>query len=245
MNRLISLFALLIGLFTWNSSLAQDTTSTETDTTEQDGATGFRILGTPTLDSIPSLGLKLGVNRHTIYGSDVGENVEFRGGGHLGLYLLYPLSDRLAVKPELLYSREGYRERDMNDEDQLFFLDLNYFSIPIMVRFHLGNGFFVEGGPSANLLLGASHLDKVEPERGSISLSNGFQRFDETNSTEADDQYNSFDVGVELGGGYVIDEGWTIGVRGDLGFMGLMSDPPEGSSNFSSVGGRISIAKTF
>lgn len=245
MKRLTSLFALLIGLVAWNSSLAQDTASADTDTTEQDSATGFRILGTPTLDSIPSLGLKLGVNQHTIYGSDVGENVELRRGGHFGLYLLYPLNDRLAVKPELLYSREGYRERDMNDEDQLFFLDLNYFSIPIMVRFDLGNGFYVEGGPSANLLLGASHRNKLDPESGSVSLSNGFQRFEETSSTEVDEQYNSFDVGVELGGGYVIEEGWTIGVRGDLGFMELMSDPPEGSSNFSSVGGRLSIAKTF
>lgn len=207
------------------------------DTNSNDTTAGAGILGASKLSEDPSLGLKAGINAHTAYGSDLNE-IDSRLGGHFGFYLEYPLGDLLAGKAEILYTREGYRYRDA--QDSLNYRDLDYISIPILVRYHLGKGLFVEGGPTANFLVGATNSTKEVPQRRSVTLTNGFQRFEGSNDTDVGDLFNAFELSFELGFGYVIKNGFEIGLRGDLGLTGLTS-----SSSQKSLGGRFSLAKTF
>ncbi|MFB6258709.1 MAG: porin family protein [Flavobacteriales bacterium] len=225
----------LITLFIWTTGVAQDTSSTDKES--KDTVSGAGMLGPSKLSEDPSLGVKAGLNYHTAYGSDVGE-VSPRSGGHFGIFLEYPFSKILAGKVEVLYSREGYRYRDA--QDSLNYMNLDFISLPIIVRYHLGKGLFVEGGPTANFLVGATNSTKEVPKRGSVTLSNGFRRFKGSNDTDVGDLFNSFELSVELGFGYVIKKGYEIGIRGDLGLTSV-----HGSSSQNSLGGRLSLAKTF
>ncbi len=223
----------ILALFFCIGSIAQDTTSDA----ENDTSAGAAILGPSVLSEDPSLGVKAGLNYHTVYGSDVGE-VNPRIAGHFGAYLEYPVTEVLAGKLEILYSREGYRYRD--DKDSLNYMNVNFLSIPLIVRYHLGKGIFVEGGPTANFTLGATRSTKQEVSRGSVTLSNGFRRYKGSNDQEVDDLFNSFEFAVELGFGYVIKNGFEIGLRGDMGLTGLIE-----STSIKNFGGRLSVAKTF
>lgn len=96
-------------------------------------------------------------------------DVAYKPGIHVGLYAMKEWH-RLSVQADLLYSRKGTRgyapETDVN---------LNYFSVPVMVGYHLVPRIKLELGPQAGFLLGNKIKQSEFPDR---EVEDYFKKFD-------------------------------------------------------------------
>lgn len=64
-----------------------------------------------------------------------------RNGVAVGAFVDYAFSEKLSIMPELVFSAEGGKERELR---------ANYIQLPITLRFHVGN-LSIGVGPQANL----------------------------------------------------------------------------------------------
>lgn len=110
---------------------------------------------------------------------------------NFGVLSEIPISDKFSFQPELMYSGQGY---SFNDNT----VALNYLNIPLMGKYYLTKGFSVEAGPQIGFLLSAKN-DK----------------------TDVKDSFNTFDLGVNFGLGYKLDNGLNFGVRYNLGLTDI------------------------
>jgi len=90
-------------------------------------------------------GLKAGANISNLSGLDF-KNISTQAqvGFHIGGFIAIKIG-RLAIQPELLYSTQRVRfdSVSVNSKD----LQLNYFTIPIMLKYRTHGGFYLETGP--------------------------------------------------------------------------------------------------
>ncbi len=91
-----------------------------------------------------SIGLKGGLNFATINTSSVAAAYDSRTGYHFGAFLNAKFT-KLAVQPEIIYSRQG----SSNDE-------LDYINIPILLKFYLVAGLNIQAGPQFGFLTKAT-----------------------------------------------------------------------------------------
>ncbi len=93
-----------------------------------------------------SVGAKGGLNVSNLSGIDDIEGVKSNAlvGFHIGGFVTFNLGRNFAIQPELLYSTQGAKLETATDEENL---ELNYFNIPIMVKFLTNSGFYLEAGP--------------------------------------------------------------------------------------------------
>jgi len=105
----------------------------------------------------PFIGLKAGVNYSALRlsGQNPGNyTAGWKTGFAGGLFGNIPLGKRLAIQPELLYSQMGGNIRRgpiFGDINQ----NLNYLSLPIMLKYFLGNDIRLLGGIQTDVLLNA------------------------------------------------------------------------------------------
>ena len=117
------------------------------------------ILTTTTLFGQPTFGLKGGLNYADIsfnsgvadFDQAVAETAESRLGYHVGAFLHVPISEKLAFKPEVLFSTQGQKITSV----ETFELHLNYLSIPLLFEFELLKNVGVTAGPNAGYRLSA------------------------------------------------------------------------------------------
>lgn len=138
-----------------------------------------------------TIGLTLGYGRTQQLGnnaySPVGHSA-YQGGLLADLYV----SKALSFHPEVLYTMQYF---DTSNDDDLN-RDINYLSVPLLARYHVG-GLFVEAGPEVNVALTAKN--------------------------EAGDNIKSSDVNAVVldyvaGLGYQFPGGFSLGLRYDGGF---------------------------
>ncbi len=113
-------------------------------------------------------GAKAGANFSTITGSDAADNstlVNFNAG----IFLRLPLVDRLSIQPELVYSVQGAKASGSSESNHL-----NYFNIPILLKYAAGAGFAVETGPQLGFLLGA-HDKLITQSENFVDVRNHFR----------------------------------------------------------------------
>lgn len=90
-----------------------------------------------------NIGVKGGLNGYTItYGSVLDSDLKI--DWHLGLIGHAHLSERFALQPELVYSRQGSKS-----------IDLNYVNIPLLFQYMYNNGFRLQAGPQLGILVSA------------------------------------------------------------------------------------------
>jgi hypothetical protein len=129
-------------------------------------------------------GAKGGVTFATV-ASDVGDNT-FRFGLAGGAFVLWPVSSRFAVQPEVLYNQKGAKA-DSDLVDASFRID--YIEVPILVRYNLSGSahpFFIFGGPSIAFRVHAQSTAKFG---------------DQTVKDDVTDQVESFEWGLAVGAG--------------------------------------------
>ncbi len=93
-----------------------------------------------------SVGAKAGLNVSNLKGFDDIEGLKTNAlvGFHLGGFATFNLGRNFAIQPELLFSTQGAKLEGAGNEENL---KLNYFNIPVMIKFLTNSGFYVEAGP--------------------------------------------------------------------------------------------------
>ncbi|MCU0387475.1 MAG: PorT family protein [Chitinophagaceae bacterium] len=117
----------------------------------------FFTLGQQSFAQI-SVGAKGGLNVSNLSGVNDIEGLESNAlvGFHLGGFVTFNLGRNFAIQPELLFSTQGAKWEGFGESENL---KLNYFNIPVMVKFLTNSGFYLEAGPQLGLRTGDVTFD--------------------------------------------------------------------------------------
>ncbi|KAF2341403.1 porin family protein [Flavobacterium tistrianum] len=148
-------------------------------------------------------GVKGGFNMSNLYGSgdDVDDN-NILYGFNAGVYATLPISDFVAIQPELLFTTKGSKleyNSAFASGDAKF--RLNYIELPLLVRVNVTKNFNIHAGGYASYLVSS----KVS--------GNGTVDFDQDIDT---DDLNKFDAGISAGVGVDFNP-ISIGLRYNYG----------------------------
>lgn len=168
-------------------------------------------------------GIRGGANFFNFGGEDVSEN-DFtnRVGFHAGVYASLLGEGPISVEPGVYYSVKGSQNDDALDSRAV----LDYVDVPILVRFRLGEGFNIFGGPQVSFLTNS----KFEGEYGGSTFS-----FDT-------DAVKGTDAGVVFGVGYNLPQGFNVQGSYDLGLTPIFEDS---DADVYNRGFKVSLGYTF
>jgi hypothetical protein len=97
-------------------------------------------------------GMKGGLNISNLGGDSQG--VSSKTSFHVGLFVLAPLSEKVKIMPELVYSSQG---ASVNSSSLR--VNYNYLNIPVMFNFYPTEKFFLQAGPQLGILTSAELTD--------------------------------------------------------------------------------------
>jgi hypothetical protein len=197
--------------------------------------------------TIPAIALSLGASAQLELGGKAGFNYHFQSvtagddapagsedpkaydgpGFHVGAFASIDLSDRLLLRPELLYSTRSSEESISSsitlagttttieaDARQT----LSYLELPIMLGYRLNDRFSLHAGPALGFLTGSkltvNGTQSVTADGETITTSLDT----EDTSTEG---LNTLEVAGVFGLGYRLDNGLDLGLRYWRGFTTL------------------------
>jgi len=156
--------------------------------------------------NVTRVGVKGGVNFTNFRtGDEIADN-NVKAGLNLGLFFKLPVSNAIAIQPELLYSSKGSKIEYDNflQGDGEYRFNFNYLELPVMGVFSLGDHFNIQAGPYVSYLTSVNIKDMTED--GSIQ---GVQDLKE-------DNFNRIDYGLAAGIGADFN-GFVAGVRYNYG----------------------------
>ncbi|WP_125719164.1 porin family protein [Flavobacterium ustbae] len=148
-------------------------------------------------------GVKGGYNMSNLIdsGDDVNDN-NILSGFNAGFYATLPVSDFVAIQPELLFTTKGAKlEYNAGPFEGDAKFRLNYIELPLLVRVNITKNFNVHAGGYASYLVSS----KVTGD-GSFEINEEIDR----------DDLNKFDAGIAAGVGVDFDP-ISIGVRYNYG----------------------------
>ncbi|MFS4415356.1 porin family protein [Maribacter sp. 2307ULW6-5] len=180
------------------------------------------------------LGVKAGPNYSSIVG-DLTEGLKFRFSGHAGIFLEVDYSDNFKLRPELLYSSQGFQfSTDLaaiqggsatgNDEDFRTNVQLNFITVPIIAQFALNDRVSVEFGPQFGFLLNqvtkVKNLDQANDQGNRrTSLSGDFQ----------------LDYGAAVGLGIALTDQLSLSPRFYIGLRNRLNGLPGNAQNYNAA----------
>lgn len=155
-----------------------------------------------------SFGAKAGLNianigGSTYYGYGYGSLGSFgsKVGFHLGGVAEVPITDKIAVQPELLYSSQGSKwSYGSNGED----LKLDYVNLPILGKYYIIEGLSAEAGPLVGFLI--------------------------SDNVDDDDRFNKLDFAFAIGASYKLNENIFFSLRYNKGIANINGSDYSGSS---------------
>lgn len=119
---------------------------------------------------------------------------------NIGIDVLYPLNDKMALQAELVYSREGYKgEWSFNYEGitkGTFTDKYSFLNIPVFFRYNFTEHFYVMGGPQFSVLLSARHKGE--------SVYEGYDP--QTKTIDLADRMNKLSIGITPALGYDLNK---------------------------------------
>ncbi|MBT8273144.1 MAG: PorT family protein [Bacteroidia bacterium] len=152
-----------------------------------------------------NFGIKGGYNLAAVSFNGEGETGQ-RHGFHIGFYGESFFNESVALQLEFNYSQQGY---EIKDSGGTFTQKLDYINLPLLFKAYPDANFYLEAGPQIGLAV--SHKEEFD---------SGFSIFD----TSQEFNPESFDWGVNFGGGFKTDSGVSLGVRYHLGFGGVYDE---------------------
>jgi len=158
-------------------------------------------------------GVKGGLNMSNLYTDDADdENVLY--GFNAGVYATLPISDFIAIQPELLFTTRGSKLEYNNALVQgNAKFKLNYIELPLLVRVNITKNFNVHAGGYASYLVSS----KVT----------GDGDFDFEEDFDTDD-FNKFDAGIAAGIGVDFSP-LSVGLRYNYGLTTIVKDGDDSS----------------
>lgn len=158
-------------------------------------------------------GVKGGLNMSNLYTDDADdENVLF--GFNAGVYATLPVSDFIAIQPELLFTTRGSKLEYNNALAQgNVKLKLNYIELPLLVRVNITKNFNIHAGGYASYMVSAK------------STGDGDFEFEDQYDT---DDFNRFDAGIAAGVGLDFNP-ISVGLRYNYGLTTIEKDGDDSS----------------
>lgn len=155
-----------------------------------------------------SYGLKAGIN----YGktksseSDYNKYIDPVIGPHFGVFADICITEKFSVQPELLYSNVGFKISGNTDYMGYEYKGkLNYLSIPIMAKYNIKDGFYLEAGPYFGYLLSAKETEE---------FTGNVEEFKSTSdSYDIKDDFKALDFGIGVGACYQLENGLIFDAR--------------------------------
>jgi len=163
-------------------------------------------------------GVRGGVNFSTL--NDVNESPDSRTGIMLGVYANYLIADSpVSIQPEVLYTQKGFESGNTT-------VQLDYIEIPVLAKF----AFITDGSLTPYVYAGPSVGFNINAERDGDDdgiLGGG-------PDTDIDDQINSTEFSVVVGGG--LDFGRIdLGVRYGAGLTEVFDGPSSAKNGVFSI----------
>lgn len=143
-----------------------------------------------TYGQAPIFGIKGGGNISTIVNQNsgpAGSKIAY----HAGIFTCIPITAKLTMQPEVLYSKQGIRQ-SLSGEN--YDINLNYSNITVLIQFLLKKGLMLEAGPQFGFLLSAKNVYQ------------GVEKDIKSN-------YKSFDISFPIGLCYLWESGFGIDGR--------------------------------
>lgn len=132
-----------------------------------------------------SFGPKAGINISNYSGGDI--NSDAKVGYHIGGLLNFGFGEIFSIQPEVLFSTQGAKVENAGSKTNY---KINYLNVPVMLKFRIANGFYIEGGPQA-----------------------GFRLSENIPDQSINDFAKQLDLSAGAGLGYQSDAGIGIGLR--------------------------------
>lgn len=145
-----------------------------------------------------AFGFKGGLNFSNFYTDSV-DDKDVLTGFNAGLYAKLPITNSIAIQPEINFTTKGSEVLTNNTSTKL---NLNYIEVPVLLVANLTENFNIHVGPYAAYMV--SSKGSFESNFGSIT-----QTFDT-------DDFNKFDAGISAGVGIDLDA-VNFGVRYNYG----------------------------
>lgn len=146
-----------------------------------------------------SFGVKAGLNVASINDDDA----KAKAGLYAGVFANIPVASSFSVQPEVLYNGMGAKSKDFSDVR----LNLDYISIPVMLQYNVLPEFYLEAGPQFSFAISR----KMKGDGGSVDV---------------DQFYKGFDLGVGIGAGYYIAQGFGVTARFVAGATDIVENNP-------------------
>ena len=163
-------------------------------------------------------GGKVGFNFSDLAGDD---DAQSKTGYNIGGFSEIPFAPMFVVRPELVFSSQGART-EVNAVDYKF--KLNYFNIPVLVKYNTSSGFLAETGPQLGFLVSA------KAKANDVLI-------------DVDNQFTSTDFSWAFGLGYELAE-FALGVNFRYN-LGLVNIADGGNSDLKNSVFQLGVYKTF
>jgi hypothetical protein len=147
---------------------------------------------------------------------------------HGGVFFSIPLGKKWVFQPELVYSSQGATSKPEKDylvtatEDYR----LGYLNLPLLIKYKLPAGFFVETGPQAGFLLSAKTNETVVGDVNTVRYN-------------IKSQLKSTDLSWALGAGYCSPFNMGFDIRYNLGLSSINQATAEGLASAPIPNGTI------
>lgn len=163
-----------------------------------------------------TIGPKVGFNVTNISHVDDSKN---KLSLNLGAFAEFKLNDMFAIQPELIYSRQGFRDKDggMKYKGRV-----NYLNIPVLAKLYIIKpleNFSIDLGPQFGFALNGKSVVK----------------HDGTTVKEKMDHLNTFDLSLALGVSYNFDMGLMLSARYNFGLTNVFDKDAVGTRNKNHV----------
>lgn len=160
-------------------------------------------------------GVKVGWNATNISNADMKNKMSF----HLGAFAEWKLSDFVGVQPELVYSRQGARDKYEGNGGKIKEkLRVNYLNIPVLAKLYVLEELSVDLGPQFGFALNV----KEKLKQGGNS------------SKRKITDFNTFDFSWAIGASYRMDE-FEFSARYNIGLTNIFDKDETGGNRKNHV----------
>jgi hypothetical protein len=174
-------------------------------------------------EKTPSYGFKGGLNFSNFYTDNVDDS-NILTGFNAGLYAKFPITNSIAIQPEINYTTKG-SEQIYNNGQVIEKFNVNYIEVPILLVANLTDNFNVHVGPYAAYMVS-----------GKTSNDSNFGSSESELNT---DDFNKFDAGISGGVGVDLDV-VNFGVRYNYGLTKIGKD-----NSFTSSDAKNSVFNVY
>lgn len=185
-------------------------------------------------------GLKAGLNVSSLSGTSAAMSSAY--GVHAGGLVEFKILDKFAIQPEVLFSTQGAKSEETTNfgtgiENQTSNIHLAYINIPLMAKYFVVQGLFVELGPQCSFLIDAKNKKETITTIGtSVATISETENIKKT--------LKDFDISANVGVGYDILNKVIVQARYSIGLSNI-NDTYSANSNIKNGVLQVSVGYKF